>query len=208
MATDRVGPFQFHFIDQLAELERTRRVVWLSSAMKLAGHRRHRDPTRRRTVPHVNAQRAASGPTRFRVLIEAEAGSNVRRIYDETTLELLSSREVAADYPFPYGFILGTMTDDGGAIDCYLITGEAMAAGTVAEVGVVGLLEQFEGEEVDHKVLAVMPDSPRMLDPGVRDTLEAFIRELFRAHPRVKVRVGRLLGPEEATAFVDSHRSR
>jgi Polyketide cyclase / dehydrase and lipid transport len=32
MATDRIGPFQFHFIDELAELEPTRRVVWLSSA--------------------------------------------------------------------------------------------------------------------------------------------------------------------------------
>ena len=32
MATDRIGPFRFHFIDELAELEPNRRVVWLSSA--------------------------------------------------------------------------------------------------------------------------------------------------------------------------------
>jgi hypothetical protein len=32
MATDRIGPFRFHFIDELAELEPDRRVVWLSSA--------------------------------------------------------------------------------------------------------------------------------------------------------------------------------
>jgi uncharacterized protein YndB with AHSA1/START domain len=32
MATDRIGPFHFHFIDELAELEPTRRVVWLSTA--------------------------------------------------------------------------------------------------------------------------------------------------------------------------------
>ena len=32
MATDRVGPFRFHFIDELSELEPTRRIVWLSSA--------------------------------------------------------------------------------------------------------------------------------------------------------------------------------
>lgn len=31
MATDRIGPFRFHFVDQLAELEPGRRVVWLSS---------------------------------------------------------------------------------------------------------------------------------------------------------------------------------
>ena len=32
MATDRIGPFHFHFIDEMAELEPNRRVVWLSSA--------------------------------------------------------------------------------------------------------------------------------------------------------------------------------
>jgi uncharacterized protein YndB with AHSA1/START domain len=32
MATDRIGPFRFHFIDELAELQPNRRVVWLSSA--------------------------------------------------------------------------------------------------------------------------------------------------------------------------------
>ena len=32
MATDQIGPFRFHFIDELAELEPNRRVVWLSSA--------------------------------------------------------------------------------------------------------------------------------------------------------------------------------
>lgn len=32
MATDQIGPFRFHFVDELAELELNRRVVWLSSA--------------------------------------------------------------------------------------------------------------------------------------------------------------------------------
>jgi hypothetical protein len=31
-STDRIGPFRVHFIDELAELEPNRRVVWLSSA--------------------------------------------------------------------------------------------------------------------------------------------------------------------------------
>jgi hypothetical protein len=32
MATEQIGPFRFHFVDELAELEPNRRVVWLSSA--------------------------------------------------------------------------------------------------------------------------------------------------------------------------------
>lgn len=32
MATDRIGPFRVHFVDELADLEPHRRVVWISSA--------------------------------------------------------------------------------------------------------------------------------------------------------------------------------
>ena len=32
MATDQIGPFRFHFVDELASLEPNRRVVWLSSS--------------------------------------------------------------------------------------------------------------------------------------------------------------------------------
>jgi len=32
MATDQIGPFRFHFVDELAELEPMSRVLWLSSA--------------------------------------------------------------------------------------------------------------------------------------------------------------------------------
>ena len=37
MATDQIGPFRFHFVDELAEFEPNRRVVWLSSAPWNAG---------------------------------------------------------------------------------------------------------------------------------------------------------------------------
>jgi inorganic pyrophosphatase len=144
----------------------------------------------------------------MKVLIEAEAGSNVRRLYDETTLGLLSSREVAAAYPFPYGFVLGTSSDDGSAIDCYVITDKPIPTGTVVEADVAGVLEVSEGREADHKVLGLLPGSPTPLDPGVRETLEGYIRELFRPYPRVKVRVGRLLGGDEAAAFLKSHQVR
>lgn len=32
MSTDQIGPFRFHFVDELEELEPNRRVSWLSSA--------------------------------------------------------------------------------------------------------------------------------------------------------------------------------
>jgi inorganic pyrophosphatase len=57
-----------------------------------------------------------------RMLVEAEAGSNLRLVYDEATLEVSTLRRLPAVYPFAYGFIIGTTTDDGGAVYCYVIT--------------------------------------------------------------------------------------
>src|SRR5947208_1189948 len=49
----------------------------------------------------------------MRVLIENEAGSRTKHLYDEQTFQLKSTRTVQHPYPFPYGFIIGTQS--GGA---------------------------------------------------------------------------------------------
>lgn len=141
-----------------------------------------------------------------RGFVEAEAGSSVRRAYDETTFELLGSRQLAAAYPFPYGFVTETMTGDGGAVDCYLLTATPVSAGRLVEATPVGLLEQFEDGVPDHKLLAVPSGDPRTVDPDVRQTLERFIRTVFRRHPNVKVEVGRLLGADTAREYVAAQR--
>ena len=142
-----------------------------------------------------------------RVFIEAEAGSNLRHVYDETTFELSSSRRLPAAYPFSYGFIVGTKTDDGGAIDCYMLATQPITAGRLVDGELVGLLEQFEDGVPDHKLLAVLPGTSQTLDPSARQTLDRFIRKVFQRYPSVKVEVGRLLGTDAARRYVDSHRT-
>jgi inorganic pyrophosphatase len=141
-----------------------------------------------------------------RVLVEAQAGSNVRLVYDEATLKVSTSRRLPVAYPFNYGFIIGTLNDDGDAVDCYVITTDPIRAGSQVEVQPVGLLEQFEDGELDHKILAVPANAPLDLGPGVRDRLERLIRHVFESYPAVSVKLGRLLGPDEAEAYVTSHR--
>jgi len=62
MATDQIGPFRFHFVDELAELEPDRRVVWLSSTpwiRKPALDGLQRPPTRwRLPISHVSVEAA------------------------------------------------------------------------------------------------------------------------------------------------------
>jgi inorganic pyrophosphatase len=53
----------------------------------------------------------------------------------------------------------GTLTEEEDSVDCYLITGEPQTAGSTVQCEPVGLLEFFEGDETDHKVLAVPANS-------------------------------------------------
>jgi len=151
--------------------------------------------------------RPMASSKRVRIFVETESGSNVRRVYDETTHELLSTRRVVSPYPFPYGFILGTTTEDGSAVDCYVLTAKPIRSGSVVEGEPVGLVEQFEDGEVDHKVLAILPgDAPR-IDADLHETLLSFTDALFRPFPSVRVEVGRILGAHEARVFITSHRA-
>src|SRR5262245_8044317 len=93
----------------------------------------------------------------IKVCIEVEAGSCEKHRYNEKTLEYQGTRWSARPYPYPYGFILGTRAADGDNVDCYLITTERLQAGTIVECEPIGLLEQDEDGEVDHKVLAALP---------------------------------------------------
>jgi inorganic pyrophosphatase len=44
-----------------------------------------------------------------RVFIQNEAGSNQKHYHDEKTLEWKRVASVSSAYPFPYGFIVGTI---------------------------------------------------------------------------------------------------
>jgi inorganic pyrophosphatase len=141
------------------------------------------------------------------VFIEAEAGSCEKGVYDEQTLSYKYSRRVNRPYPYPYGFVVGTCTDDGEAVDCYLITSKPLKAGTIAQCQPVGLLEQSEDGENDNKVLAVLPGQTVDLDVGLLDTLRNFIYGVFRAFPGTKVRVGEILPKAAAIEYIRKHQT-
>lgn len=89
------------------------------------------------------------------VFIENEAGSRAKNIYDDRSLVYQRTVEVSRAYPYPYGFVIGTRSGDGDCVDCFVLTDAALPSGSTVECDVVGLLEQVEDGEIDHKVLAV-----------------------------------------------------
>ena len=134
----------------------------------------------------------------LQVLIQVAAGSCDRKYYDERTLEYLETRHGSRPYPYPYGFIIGTSAADGDCVDCYLITSDKVASGTIVECEPVGLLLQDEDGEIDHKVLAAMPGQDVVLGPELLQELQEFIYAIFAKYPDMEVRVGPILSREAA----------
>jgi inorganic pyrophosphatase len=131
------------------------------------------------------------------MMIQVARGSCDRKIYNERTLEYLRLGRGSQPYPYPYGFIIGTNAEDGGCVDCYLITTDEVTPGTIVECEPVGLLLQDENGEIDHKILAVLPGQEAALGPELLQELQEFIYAIFAKAPDMKVRVGPIL-PRQA----------
>ena len=134
----------------------------------------------------------------IQMMIQVAAGSCDRRNYDEKNLVYLETWPGTLPYPYPYGFIIGTSAEDGGCVDCYLITSDLVTSGTIVECEPVGLLLQDEGGEIDHKILAVLPGQDVVLGPELVLELQEFIYAIFANASDMKIRVGPLLSREAA----------
>ena len=139
----------------------------------------------------------------IKVMVEAVAGSREKRKFNEETLEYRGCSETLRPYPYPYGFITGTRTPEGDCVDCYIVTDKPLAPGGIVECEPAGLLEFFEGDELDHKILATLPGESVDITEVLRDQLAEFIYAIFQMFPEVSVRVGELRPGREADAWIE-----
>jgi inorganic pyrophosphatase len=144
----------------------------------------------------------------LKVFIENERGSLVKHLHDEKTLERKGTMRVSRPYPYPYGFVLDTNAEDGDNVDCLVITGQSLHTGEIVECEAIGLMEQIEDDEIDHKVLAVLPGEECVLDQETRQTLIEFASHVFDHVPGKRMRIGEFRDRETAIDFVEQHHSR
>ena len=70
------------------------------------------------------------------VTVQSSAGSTLRLRYDERELVKKGESNTLLPHPWPYGFITGTVGEDGDCIDCFVITGSPLSEGSLVEVSV------------------------------------------------------------------------
>jgi inorganic pyrophosphatase len=138
----------------------------------------------------------------MRVFIENEAGSSDKNTFDERTLAFLRRARVSRAYPYPYGFVLGTRSGDGDAVDCFVLTTRPLRSGETVECEPLGLIEQIEDGEIDHKILAALVGEPAVIDDAVVAAVREFITGVFAHIPGKRMSLGRLLPRAEAEAYL------
>lgn len=82
--------------------------------------------------------------------------------------------------PVNYGFIPGTLDEDGDELDTLILTNEPLATGIYLEAKVIGVLKFEDDGEVDDKIICVPADD--------RNTDNA-IRSLDDLHPRWRQKI-------------------
>jgi len=91
------------------------------------------------------------------VFIEIPMGSSVKYEFDKDECVLKVDRFLYTSmvYPFNYGFIPGTLEEDGDPVDVLVISREPVAPGSVIEAVPIAVLEMEDEEGPDAKIIAV-----------------------------------------------------
>ena len=79
-------------------------------------------------------------------------------------------------YPGDYGFIPGTLADDGDPLDVLALVEEPSFSGCLIEVRPVGILNMVDNEEADQKIVAVPNRNPRYDEVHTMDQIFPHVR--------------------------------
>jgi inorganic pyrophosphatase len=130
----------------------------------------------------------------IKVFVEIPKGSQNKYERDEETGEITLDRALYGPhyFPFEYGFIQGTLGEDGDPLDAVLLTSHPTFSGCVVKARVIGYLQMEDEGGIDHKVIAVPAEKidPRwkeindVQDLGVHQRAE--IKEFFETYKRLE----------------------
>jgi inorganic pyrophosphatase len=116
-------------------------------------------------------------------------------------------------YPGDYGFIPGTLADDGDPLDIMVLVDEASFTGCLMDARPVGVLHMIDGNENDQKILAVPNRNPRFdsihtidqVYPHIRREIEYFF-SIYKELQGAQMKMEGWGGPREARKIINDSR--
>jgi inorganic pyrophosphatase len=139
------------------------------------------------------------------VVVETPAGSRNKYRYDEGTRAFVLHKmlPLGMAFPFDFGFVPGTMADDGDPVDVLLLGGEPTFPGCVVPARILGVIEAEQREKgkktIRNDRLVATAETEKIrpewneiedVPPDLLDRIERF----FVAYNEDEGRVFRVLG--------------
>ena len=146
------------------------------------------------------------------VTVEIPSGSRNKYEYDHERHRFVLDRILysSVHYPCDYGFLEGTMADDGDPLDVLVVISEPTFPGCVVRARPVGALDMRDDKGHDYKILAVATDDPRWDETHTLEDLSAHrlreVENFFQIYKELEgreVEVVGWLGVAEAWRIID-----
>jgi inorganic pyrophosphatase len=122
-------------------------------------------------------------PQDINVVVEIPQGSSVKYEIDKETGALVVDRFLfsAMSYPAAYGFIPGTLADDGDPMDALVLVPSAVVPGAVIRCRPIGVLHMRDEAGMDEKIMCVPHNKVHPLHGEINsvDDLPAIMRQGF-----------------------------
>ncbi len=149
-------------------------------------------------------------PQEVNVFIEIPQGSSVKYELDKESGVIMVDRFnfTAMFYPFNYGFIPGTSSEDGDPADVLVISSYPVQPGTVIPSRPIGMLEMEDEAGIDTKIIAVPTlkvdpffskiNNINDLDEMTKQKIQHFFNHYKELEPKKWVKTKNFLGKEKA----------
>ena len=147
------------------------------------------------------------------VTVEIPSGSRNKYEYDHERHRFVLDRVLYASVhdPADYGFIEGSLAEDGDPLDVLVLIAEPTFPGCVVRARPVGVLDMADEKGHDYKVLAVAHDDPRWeaatalehLSPHLLREIENFF-ETYKTLENRPTDVNGWLGIDDAWRIIES----
>lgn len=134
------------------------------------------------------------------VIVEVPKGSRNKYELDRESGRIRLDRVLfsAVHYPADYGYVEGTLAEDGDEVDVLVLIEEPTFPGCLIEAKPVGMLLMRDDKGIDNKILAVPVNDPRWghvtdihhLPPHLLSEIENFFLTYKRLESKVVVSDG------------------
>lgn len=153
-------------------------------------------------------------PEEVNVFIEIPQGVSVKYELDKESGLIFVDRFLytAMQYPFNYGFVPGTLAQDGDPVDILVLSSKPVVPGVVIPSRPIGMLEMEDEAGIDNKVVAVplskvdikFEDYNDVSDipAKTKDRIKYFFENYKKSEPGKWVKVRNWKGKKEAVSEI------